>query len=151
MHRSKPSADGTLSGTCRQRPWRAGEPPRHRPSRQRGLSFGGIMIGLVLVVFFANLAITMIPAYATFWQVRSIMDRLAEQPQILSEGARGVLRSLGSQLQVNGIRDLKAADFALEPVAGGTELALAYEVRKHLFFNVDVVMAFRHEVVLDKP
>jgi hypothetical protein len=125
--------------------------PGCRPSRQRGLSFGGVMIGLVLVIFFANLAIVMVPAYASFWQVRSIMDGLAERPDVLSEGKRGILRSIGSQLQVNGIRTLKAADFNLEPVAGGNQLALDYEVRKHLVFNVDVVMAFRHEVVLDKP
>lgn len=109
------------------------------------------MIGLVLVIFFANLAIVMIPAYTSFWQVRSIMDGLAERPDVVSEGARGILRSIGSQLQVNGIRDLEAADFSLEPVAGGNQLALAYEVRKHLFFNVDVVMAFQHEVLLNKP
>jgi hypothetical protein len=139
-------AGGATSVTCP----RARQSGR-RPSRQRGFSFGGMMIGLVLVIFFANLAIVMIPAYTSFWQVRSIMDGLAERPDVVSEGARGILRSIGSQLQVNGIRDLEAADFSLEPVAGGNQLALAYEVRKHLFFNVDVVMAFQHEVLLNKP
>jgi hypothetical protein len=128
--------------------------PRHEAGarrRQRGAGFGGIMIVIVLVVFFANLAIVMAPSYATFWQVRSMMDGLVERDDILAKGARGISNSLSSQLNVNSIRDLRVGDFKLERIQGGHNLILDYEVRKHLFFNVDVVMDFAHQVELKTP
>jgi hypothetical protein len=121
------------------------------PGRQRGVGFGGLMIGLVLVVFFANLAIVLFPAYTTFWQVRSIMDGLAEREDVLAEGPRGIMNSVGTQLTVNGVSGIKTGDFNLERIQGGYELLLDYEVRKHLFFNIDVVMDFAHEVTLQTP
>jgi hypothetical protein len=118
---------------------------------QRGMGFGGVMMIIVLVVFFANLAIAMAPAYVTFSQVRGIMDRLQERPEVIAQGPRGIMSSLGSQLGVNNIRDLGTKDFKLERDPDGLNLILDYEVRKHLFFNVDVVMAFDHAVLLKKP
>jgi hypothetical protein len=122
---------------------------RRRP--QRGLSFTGAMFGLVLVVFFGTLAVTMVPAYATFWQVRSIMDGLQERDDILAKGPRQIMVSLGTLLNVNGIRSLHTKDFALQREQGAYKLLANYEVRKHLFFNIDVVMAFEHEVLLRTP
>lgn len=122
-----------------------------RARHQRGMGFGGVMMIIVLVVFFANLAIAMAPAYVTFGQVRGIMDRLQERPEVIAQGPRGIMSSLGSQLGVNNIRDLGTQDFKLERDPDGLNLILDYEVRKHLFFNVDVVMAFDHAVLLKKP
>ncbi|WP_156427583.1 DUF4845 domain-containing protein [Thiohalocapsa sp. ML1] len=128
-------------------------PSRRRPSAraQRGMGFGGVMIIIVLVVFFANLAIAMFPAYATFWQVRGIMDRLQEKPDVIAQGPRGIMSSLSSQLGINSIRDVGTQQFKLERDPDGINLIADYEVRKHLFFNVDVVMAFDHKVLLKKP
>ncbi len=119
--------------------------------RQRGLSFAGAMLGLVLVAFFGTLALSMVPAYTGFWQVRSIMDGLQARPDVIAKGPRGIMASLNTQLSVNGIRDPRNKDFALSREQGGYRLLLDYEVRKHLFFNVGVVMAFQHEVLLRTP
>lgn len=119
--------------------------------RQRGMGFGGVMLIIVLVIFFANLAITMFPAYASFWQVQGIMDRLQEKPEVIAQGPRAIMTNLSSQLGINSIRDIGTQDFKLERAPGGINLLLDYEVRKHLFFNVDVVMAFDHSVLLQKP
>lgn len=109
------------------------------------------MVGLVLVVFFGTVAITVLPAYTTFWKVRSIMDGLQERPEILAKGKRGISSSLITQMSVNGVRDITGSDFKLERMQGGHKLLLDYEARKHLFFNIDVVMAFQHEVELRSP
>jgi len=111
---------------------------------QRGVSFGGVMIVLVLIVFFATVAIRMLPSYATFWQVRSIMADLKEDPEAAAGGRSGIYRRLGNQLIVDGVRSVGRGDFDLDRVDEGYELSVDYEVRKHLFFNVDVVMHFAH-------
>ncbi|MCG6939783.1 MAG: DUF4845 domain-containing protein [Thiohalocapsa sp.] len=135
----------------RRQPWSHPRCGRRLRRRQRGLSFTSAVFGLLLVVFFGTIAITMLPSYAGFWQVRSIMNGLQDRPDIIAKGPRGITSSLGTLLSVNGIRDLHARDFKLEREQGGYKLMLDYDVRKHLFFNVDVVMAFNHEVLLRSP
>ncbi len=119
--------------------------------RQRGMSFGVVLVVIVLVVFFVRVAIAMVPAYTGFWQVQSIMDGLPERPEIIAKGPRGIMQSISTQLGINNIDSVSRNDFKLERVSDGLNLALSYEVRKHLIANVDVVMAFDHAVLLEAP
>ena len=127
-------------------------PSRHvmpRASRrgQRGIGFGGALILMVLIIFFATLAIRMAPAYITFLQVRSVMDNLHQKPEVVEGGPRKIMTTLSNQLNIEGIRVVSPGDFNLAKGKQGLELSLAYEVREHLFFNVDVVMRFAHQTV----
>jgi len=106
------------------------------------------MLIIVLIVFFATVAINTVPSYMTFWQVRSIMEGLHEKPDVVAGGRGKILTSIDSQLNINGIRLLHRNDFHIEKGSQGLEVSVDYEVRKHLFFNVDVVMSFAHTTVL---
>jgi hypothetical protein len=119
--------------------------------RQHGMGFGTVMILLVLVVFFVNAAIVTLPSYAAFWQVRGIMNRLPEKTDVLAEGPRAIMNSIGTQLNINNIRDIGTRSFKLQRAPQGLNLLLDYEVRKPLVFNIDVVMKFDHEVMLPTP
>jgi hypothetical protein len=123
---------------------------RRRFTDQRGAGMGMVMIGLVLIVFFATLAIRMVPAYATYWQVRSVMERLHEKPEAVAGGRGTILRALDSQLYIEGIRAVGRRDFSVAKGSRGLELTVDYEVRKHLFFNVDVIMHFTHTTVFQE-
>lgn len=121
------------------------------PYRQRGMGLGAVLIVIVLVVFFVRVAIAMVPAYAGYWQVRSIMDRMPEKPEVIAKGPRSILQSLGMQLNINNVGNIRRKDFKLERVDDGLNLLLSYQVREHLIANVDVVMTFDHEVLLETP
>ena len=81
--------------------------PRPSPYRQRGMGLGAVLIVIVLVVFFVHVAIAMVPAYAGYWQVRSIMDRMPEKPEVIAKGPRSILQSLGMQLNINNVGNIK--------------------------------------------
>jgi hypothetical protein len=119
--------------------------------RQRGVGFSGALIIVSLVVFFVNLAIVVLPSYAAFWQVREIMDRLPEKTDVIQAGPRAIMTSVSTQLGINNVRDIGGKDFKLQRTPDGFNLLLDYEVRKHWVYNIDLVMAFEHQVPLPKP
>jgi hypothetical protein len=109
---------------------------------------GGALVVIVLVVFFATIAINMAPAYVTFMQVRSVIDGLHDKPEVVAAGRAKILRNIDSQLNIEGIRSVGTKDFQVAKGSDGLEVSVDYEVRKHLFFNVDVVMHFAHTTLL---
>ena len=125
--------------------------PRPSPYRQRGMGLGAVLIVIVLVVFFVHVAIAMVPAYAGYWQVRSIMDRMPEKPKVIAKGPRSILQNLGTQLSINNVRNVSRSDFKLERAEDGLNLKLSYQVREQLIANVDVIMTFDHQVLLETP
>lgn len=105
---------------------------------------------LVLVVFFITLAIKMVPSYMTYFQVRGVMDRVVEKPELRRVGARQVLAAVSRQLDIDSIRSVTAKDFSLERDGDRTFLALDYSVQEHMGFNVDVLMHFDHRLELPR-
>jgi hypothetical protein len=118
---------------------------------QRGVSFGVVMIVLVLIVFFANLAVRMLPSYFTFMQVRSAIKSVREKPDVVEAGPRAVLSSISQQLYINDVRSVKMDAFKVERTNTGFNLNVAYDVQQPLFYNIDVVMHFTHSEPFDKP
>jgi hypothetical protein len=118
--------------------------------RQGGFGLAQLLIVLVLVVFFISLAIKMVPSYMTYFQVRGVMDRVVEKPEIRGAGAREVLSAIGRQLDVDGVRSVTTKDFGLERARDATMLVLDYSVQQHIGLNVDVVMHFDHRVELPR-
>lgn len=121
-----------------------------RVRRQAGFGLGKLLIVLVLVVFFINLAINMVPSYMTYFQVRGVMDRVVEKPELRGAGARDVLAAIARQLDIEGVRSVATKDLALERVGDASELVLDYSVQQHVGLNVDVVMHFNHRVELPR-
>ncbi len=109
------------------------------------------MIIAVLVVFFVKVGIAMVPAYTSFLQVRSIMDKVHERPEVVQGGVRSIRSSLVTQLGINNIKSVAVNDFKFARDPDGLLLSVAYEVRQPLVANIDVVMSFDHEVLLAKP
>lgn len=121
------------------------------PNWQRGASVGGVMIVLLLVVFFATLAIRLVPSYITFKQVKGVMDKLPEKSEVVQGGPRAIMTALSTQLGIEGIRHVSTQDFKLVKTGAGLELQVAYEAREHIVSNIDVVMSFAHTTLIPTP
>ncbi len=126
---------------------------RHRPSqlhRQRGFGLGKVLVVLLLVVFFVNLGIKMVPSYLGFMQVRSVMDRVVERPELAGAGPRAILAAVTRQLGIDNLRAVDAKDFSVSRAGEETLLSVDYQVQQHVGLNVDVLMHFEHAVVLPR-
>jgi hypothetical protein len=115
---------------------------------QKGLTLIGFGIVLVLVVFFAYVGMRLVPLYLEYHAVVGAMDRLQEDPMAgkLSPGAirERIMRSLyvsyaSDNIERNDIQ-IKRQD--------GVQVRVAYEVRRPMVANIDVVVSFDRTVTL---
>jgi len=55
-------------------------------------------------------------------------------------------------LNINSVYNRKGSDFVVKKLGEGKyQVNLVYEDRVHLFFNVDAVTMFKHQVVMTLP
>ena len=122
---------------------------RQRRNTQRGLSLPSILFWLVFAGFLVTVAVKLGPVYVSDWTVRSIMDELARSPDAPEGGKKGIREQLGRRLDINDVSSVSAGNFTIEEgPGGGYDLGIDYEVRVHLFFNIDVVLSFQHGVLV---
>ncbi|ADC62651.1 DUF4845 domain-containing protein [Allochromatium vinosum] len=116
--------------------------------RQRGAGFLLLIVLIGLASFFGTIALKVGPLYLNFWTVRSIMEETAQQLDPTQEGGvRGIVTSIEKRLYINSIENIKGSDFEVERIDGERfQVSLAYEERVHLFFNVDAVVSFSHQI-----
>lgn len=115
---------------------------------QRGISTSGVLFGLALLGFAVTLIVKLGPHYMEFATVKSSMQRVSENTEVVQRGRRAVLERLSNALYINNVDSVTPQDFTFDRITGGYELGVSYEAREHLFANVDVVLVFAHSVEL---
>ena len=113
--------------------------------QQRGVSLLGILFLIAIAAAIVTVGLKLGPDYMQYAIVKSVMDKSVADPEV-AHSRRAVLRKINNDLYINEIRSLKRRDFTFTPVANGTDLTVHYEVREHLFANIDAVVAFSHTV-----
>lgn len=116
--------------------------------KQQGLTLIGFGIVLVLAVFFAYVAMRLVPVYLEYHAVVGAMDTLQDDPMSarLSPAMirERIMRSLYVSYATDNIQkrhiDVKRKD--------GIQVRVAYEVRKPMMGNVDVIVSFDRTVTL---
>ncbi|WP_246237634.1 DUF4845 domain-containing protein [Caldichromatium japonicum] len=125
----------------------------HLPARQRGLGFLSLIIIIALASFFGTLLFKLGPKYQGFWTVRSIMEETAKSFDPARDGGgRGLINTLEKRLYINSISHVDTKNFKVERLGDNRlKLILEYEDRVHLFFNIDAVLIFKHQVDVVSP
>ncbi|WP_200285425.1 DUF4845 domain-containing protein [Rhabdochromatium marinum] len=110
------------------------------------------MLTIAISAFFITLLFKMGPAYFQFWQVRSAMDELLEQPQLGKQGPRALISAIEKQLYINEVRTVKGDSFSVKSTKDGKglEVTADYVVQQHIGANVDALMHFNYSVVVPK-
>ncbi len=123
------------------------------PGRQRGLGFLSLIIIIALASFFGTLLFKLGPRYQGFWTIRSIMEDAAKSfDPVRDGGGRGLLNTIEKRLHINSVSHVDTKDFKVERVDDKhLKLILKYEDRVHLFFNIDAVLIFNHQVDVISP
>lgn len=112
---------------------------------QRGMTAISWLFALILIGFFALVAMRLVPVYLDSYKVTSSLESLR------SAGAEvrspGELRSLlMKRLQINMVDAVQPQDVHIENRGDVTWVNVAYENRKPLFGNVDLVVSFDKSV-----
>ncbi len=114
-----------------------------RPACQ-GFGVISTLILIALIAGAATAAFKLGPHYLQFWTVRSVMEDISRDPATAAMGPQGVIQSVEKKLYINDVRSVSRDNFTLEKAQVGRELSVHYEVREHLFGNLDAVLVFSH-------
>jgi len=118
--------------------------------RQRGLGLIGVLFWLGLGAFVLTLGVRLGPPYMQYLTVKSAMDALSQDAELKDKGRPEVLSALGRRLEVNSVSGLPPQTFSVEQKDSGRKLIADYEVRVPMFFNIDAVLSFAHQVPLPR-
>jgi hypothetical protein len=115
-------------------------------NKQRGMTGLGWITVLFLIGFFVFLAFKLVPIYLEHHSVKSVLESLHEEPMITKQSAAKVRSLVLKRLNTNGVRDIKGDAIKITKKPGVLNVGIAYEVRKDMVGNIDVLVSFDDEV-----
>ena len=111
---------------------------------QKGLSPIGILCGLIIFAFVVLVGLKLMPAVTDYLSIKSTFIDAAEQGKRQDLDPQTIRGEIMKKFIVNSIRDFDWDKAYIGKEDGYTYLEFDYEVRTHLFMNVDVVLSFQH-------
>jgi Tfp pilus assembly protein FimT len=122
--------------------------------KQQGITLMSFVVVLVVAGFFALMAMKLFPMYNEFFSLKNVMEEFAKQPNSASMTTGQAQADLSRRFNISYIEsvDLKKHMKINRATGGrGSQMTIAYEVRKPLLANLDVVGKFEHTVDLSGP
>ncbi|MFY2764524.1 DUF4845 domain-containing protein [Arenimonas sp. MALMAid1274] len=120
-------------------------------SKQKGITLMSFVVVLVVVGFFALIAMKLFPMYSEFHNLKGTMDEFALQPNAASYTPAQLQADFDRRFNiayVESVDSRKHLKIVRNPGGRGSQLVVSYEVRKPLIANLDVVGKFDYAVDL---
>lgn len=120
-------------------------------SRQKGITLMSFVVVLVVVGFFALMAMKLFPMYSEYNNLKGVMNELAKQPNSASLTPAQIQTDLDRRFNIAYVSSVKKEHIKVIRAGRGAQLNIAYEVRVPLIANLDVVGKFDNTVDLNGP
>ncbi len=121
-----------------------------RLGHQGGMALISWLVTLCVVGTLVLMVIRLAPVYIEAYEIGSILQSMASDSQLGNPTRREVWETFKKRLDINDIKYIVRSDLAMNEVAGGLQLIVAYQARVHLLGNLDAVASFRKEAVIRK-
>jgi len=113
--------------------------------KQFGMSLGGLILLLLLIVFMVYSAARIVPAYMDYWSLQHVMEN-SLQSLAGEKLTPQVIRSrFEKELSLNNIRTVSVADLSIEPTQAGFKLTADYSVKEPFWREIHLCMDFKAE------
>jgi Tfp pilus assembly protein PilE len=117
--------------------------------RQRGITLIGFVMVMLVVVVFAVVAMNLFPVYTEAHSIKAAMESVAKEPGVANMELEPLQRALQKHFDIDYVDSVNAKQAKIVHDQNGTGLNMAYEVRKHLVYNLDFVATFDYTVPLN--
>ncbi len=97
----------------------------------------------------ALLTMTVAPVYMNEAKASNIVAQVAAQPGSAKASPAQLRKAIQSRWDIDDVKYLPPQDVKLKKTKQGKLLAYNYEVRKHLFVNLDLVLTFDKSFALN--
>lgn len=118
-------------------------------SRQSGVTIWGLLVIGFLVVMFALLLMVLIPPYLADMKISNALTSLKRQAESSTMSRREILDALEKRFDIDSVPpehvDIRR-DVIIRKRGNMAVITIDYEVQKHLFRNISVLLTFDHRV-----
>ena len=111
-------------------------------NRQRGMSFIGILVILILVVFAALVGMRVTPAYIEYFTIKKAVNSIAQSGELRGATVSEVRRAFERRANIDDITSVLPQDLQVSKEGNEVVIAFAYEKRVPLFYNVSLLIDF---------
>ena len=116
---------------------------------QRGLTLGGMLITVVIVLFFAYAGMRVVPMYLEYHALTSALSQLENDPGARNMSAAKIKNAIQNSLWASYASDnIKKENIHISKKSNGVQVRVKYEVRKPFMANIDLVGSFDTSVML---
>ena len=107
---------------------------------QRGLTLGGLLVVIFIVIMLALVGFRVLPAYMEFFTARNAIQAIARDK--LTSSPTDIRKSFDNRAAVDDIRAIKASDLDISKDGSDIVIGFAYRKEVPLFANVGVYIDF---------
>lgn len=115
---------------------------------QRGVGGLFFLVILILIGVVAVMGMRIAPMYVEHFTVRSTLEGLKDDPEVRQMGPAEIRQSIERRFDINNITAVGKKDLKIRQERNATIIEVAYEVRRPLIGNLDVVGNFSERVEL---
>jgi hypothetical protein len=116
--------------------------------RQRGISMIGGLLVMIVVCFVALMVIRIVPIYYSYFTVKSTLEALQHDPASRQMSVAELYSSLQKRFDIGYVSVVDVKQVKIRQQGRERTLSLAYEDRRPLIGNLDIVASFEINLVL---
>ncbi len=119
-------------------------------TRQNGITLMGFIIVLIVVGFFAYMAMRLVPMYNEYSSIKKSLDATAADPTINTADERKIRDMISRHFEIGYVNSINPADKAypggvvIKRNQNGITLSVNYDAKAPLFYNIFLVAHFEH-------
>jgi len=118
--------------------------------KQKGMTGIGIALILTMVAFFAFIGLSLFPIFMESFKVNSALDSLKSEPGMATKPSGAIVTILMKRLDIDDVESVTRQEVSVERSAKATTVYVDYEVVKHLFSNISLLVIFEKDVEIPK-
>jgi hypothetical protein len=113
--------------------------------KQLGMSLGGLILLLILLVFVAYTAARVVPAYMDYWTLKHVLENTLQTLGGEQLTAKGIRQRFEKELGLNNITTVAREDLVIETTESGFKLTAEYSVKQPFWREIHICMDFKAE------
>jgi hypothetical protein len=111
-------------------------------ARQRGLSFGGFILGAFLLVLISITGLKLIPAYIQSTEINNAFNLISHDPDMQKASLQEIRNSFSRRASIDNITAIKADDIDISADGDRLVLSASYSVKIPLVANASLYLEF---------
>lgn len=114
---------------------------------QKGVTMWGIMLIILIGVFFLFLFFKLFPAYMEDFEISSQLDSVSQEFQGRHPSPDDIMVAIEKRFEIEDINNVKPRrDVKIVPEGNGVAIDLNYSVELEMLGNANVILYFDHHV-----